>query len=268
MPIRLKTKRRVLITVSGLIVVSAFFIACFISQKYVVPIIMYHSVNPSADGVNRLAVKNTTFARQMDFLKKHHYNVLPLEELAALLKEKKKLPPKAISITFDDGYKDNFTYAFGILKKYNLPATMFIIVNEVGRFDRLSWEEIKIMQNSGLVVFGSHTVGPEPLINIKSKEELKKQIFDSKRILEEKLGTKIRLFSYPEGRFNEEIRQLVIDAGYIASVATNPGKNYPDDDIFALKRLRISENSANMFIFAVETSGFYTFMKEWRRRKR
>lgn len=185
-----------------------------------------------------------------------------------MIREKKKLPPKAISITLDDGYKDNFTYAFEILKKYNLPATMFVIVNEVGRSDRLSWEEIKIMQNSGLIAFGSHAVGPEPLINIKSKEELKKQIFDSKRILEEKLGAKIQLFSYPEGRFNEEIRQLVIDAGYTVSVATNPGKNYPDDDLFALKRLRISENSANMFIFAVETSGFYTFMKESKRRKR
>lgn len=263
----LKTKRKVLITVVGLIVVSAFFIAGFIKQKYVVPIIMYHSINPSADGINRLAVKDTTFARQMDFLKKRHYSVLSLEELAALIREKKKLPPKAISITLDDGYKDNFTYAFEILKKYNLPATMFVIVNEVGRSDRLSWEEIKIMQNSGLIAFGSHAVGPEPLINIKSKEELKKQIFDSKRILEEKLGAKIRLFSYPEGRFNEEIRQLVIDAGYTVSVATNPGKNYPDDDLFALKRLRISENSANMFIFAVETSGFYTFMKESKRRK-
>jgi len=194
---------------------------------------------------------------------------MPLEELATLIKAKKKFSPKTVAITFDDGYKDNYTYVFPILKKYNLPATMFIIVNEVGRpqNDRLSWDEIKAMQDSGIITFGSHAIGPEPLTKIKSEEEVKRQIFDSKKILEEKLGRKINAFSYPEGRFNDFIRRLVIEAGYKLAVATNPGKNYPSDDIFVLKRLRISERSSNMFIFAIKTSGFYTFIKEYRRKR-
>lgn len=250
----------------AVIIISLCLFIIVLKNNYVVPIAMYHSVTPDATFANRLTVSAETFERQMRFLKTHHYNVLSLEELAGLIKEKKKIPPRAIVITFDDGYKNNFTYAFPILKKYKLKATMFIIINEVGRVqnDRLSWDQIKAMRDSGLIFFGSHALGPDPLVKIKSEDSLKKEIFNSKKILEAKLGRQINAFSYPEGRFNDKIRQLVIAGGYKVAVATNPGKNYPDDDVFALKRLRISENAANMFVFWVETSGFYTFLKEHR----
>jgi len=123
------------------------------------------------------------------------------------------------------------------------------------------------MQDSGLIHFGSHTLGPEPLINIKSGQEIKKQIFDSKKILEEKLGRRVDMFSYPEGLFNEKIKQLVKDAGYKLAVATNPGKKFANDDIFALKRLRISANADNLFVYWIETSGYYNFMREHRHKK-
>jgi len=215
-----------------------------------------------------LSVSIKALERQLHFLKKNHYNVLPLEDLADLIKNKKKIPPRTIALTFDDGYRNNYTNAFPIIKKYNLPVAIFVIVEEIGRPDRLSWDEIKVMQDSGIVTFASHAVGPEPLINIKSEEELKRQIFDSKKILEEKLKCAVRMFSYPEGRFNSHIRQLVIDAGYKLAVTTNPGKGYLNDDIFALKRLRVSERSNRAFVFWIKTSGFYTFMKENRFRSK
>lgn len=249
------------------IAVSCFVYSISLKQNYVVPILMYHSVFPEATEKDMLVVTPRTFDRQMAFLKKNKYNVLALEELAQLIKEKKKIPAKAVVITLDDGFKDNYTYAFPILKKYGLPATIFIITNEVGRRDHLSWEEIKEMQGSGIISFGSHCLGPKPLINISSREEVKKEIFDSKRLMEQKLGKEVSSFAYPEGLFNPEIRQMVIEAGYRVAVATKPGKDYPDDDIFALKRLRISEKAANMFVFAVETSGFYTYMQESKRKK-
>lgn len=260
------SKRKALITLFSVIILLSGCLVNFIQGKYVAPIAMYHSVNPAALAENRLAVSAQTFARQMRFLKSQHYNVLPLESLAALIKERKKIPPKTIAITFDDGYKDNYIYAFPILKKYNLPATIFIILSEVGRpqDDRLSWDEIKTMQDSGIITFGSHTLTHPLLPSVNSESELKKEIFDSKRILEEKLGRKVNAFSYPAGRFNARIRQLVMAAGYELAVTTNPGKKFANEDIFALKRLRISANSNNLFIFWVETSGYYNFMREHR----
>lgn len=263
------SKSKKLIIFCGIVAAAVIFLFNFFSRQYVVPIIMYHSVNPDADPQNRLALTVKTFERQMRFLKTHRYNVLALEELADLIRQKKKIPPKTLAITFDDGYKDNYTYAFPILKKYHLPATLFIIVREVGRLqnDRLSWNQIQEMQDSGIFSIGSHGIGPDPLFKMPSEVQLWREIFDSRKILEERLGRAVTLFSYPEGMFDAKIRQLVIEAGYRAAVATNPGRDYPDDDVFALKRLRISENAGNLFVFAVETSGYYTFMKESKRRK-
>lgn len=264
------SKRKVLISVFSVIFIALFSLVAFLKGQYVVPILMYHSVNPKAMPENRLAVSVEAFERQMRFLKRQHYNVLPLEELAVLIKDKRKIPLRTVAITFDDGYRDSYIYAFPILKKYNLPAAMFVIVNEIGRLnkigirDRLTRDDIKLMQDSGIIAFGSHALGPEPLINIESKQELNKEIFESKRILEENLGQKVNMFSYPEGRFNDKIKQLVIDAGYKLAVTTSPGRDFPDDDVFALKRLRISATSDNLFIFWIETSGFYSFIKEHR----
>jgi peptidoglycan/xylan/chitin deacetylase (PgdA/CDA1 family) len=257
-------KSKKLVFILTAIVLIALSQALFLRSNYMLPIIMYHSVNPSAERGNMLVVSDKTFLRQMRFLKEHHYNVVPLETVYDLIKNKKKIPMRTIAITFDDGYKDNYTYAFPILKKYNFPATIFVIVNEVERpeGDRLSWGQMRAMQDSGIITIGSHTLSHIYFNEVYPDEQLKKEISGSKIILEEKLGRKINTFAYPGGRFNAKVKQLVIDAGYQMAVATNPGDKYPDDDIFVLKRLRISENAGNLFIFWVETSGFYNFMRE------
>lgn len=260
-----KIKR--IIFAAAIAVIGVFCFSLVLRQIYVPPIIMYHSVNPKQNpAINRLIVSPETFERQMRFLRERKYNIILLDELAELIREKKNIPARTIVITFDDGYKDNYTYAFPILKKYKIPATMFIIIDEVSRpqGDRLSWDDILRMQDSGLVVFGSHTIGATPLVKISSEDELKRQIFYSKKMLESKLGRRVDLFSYPEGMFNAKIKQLVIDAGYKAAVATNPGKEYSPYELFLLKRLRISENAANLFVFWFETTGYYTFFKERR----
>lgn len=260
-------KRLKLIITLGVVIICLCCLVVFAQSKYVAPILMYHSINYQVNpGSEKLVVSPAVFERQMRFLKTNRYNVISLEALAGLIRDKKRIPPRTVALTFDDGYKDNYAYAFGVLRKYNFPATIFIIINEVGRpeNDRLSWDEIKDMTDSGIIDFGSHTLGPKPLIDIKNEEELKKQVFVSRKILEEKLGRQVNIFSYPEGRFNDRIRQLVIDAGYKVAVTGNAGRKYPDSDVFALKRLRISSNAANLFVFWVESSGFYNLIREYR----
>lgn len=256
-------KRIRLIAIIGLIAASLALVI-FAKSRYTVPVAMYHSVTPDADPGSRLQVSVKSFQRQMDFLKTHHYNVVPLEDIARLIRDKLKVPPKTIAITFDDGSIDNYVYAYPILKKLGFPATIFVIINEVGRpgGDKLSWGQIKEMQLSGLINFGSHTLDHPYLVDLKSGVELKKQIFDSKIILEAKLGRPVDMFAYPAGRFNPRIRQLVIDAGYKFAFATNLGSRFPDNDIFAIKRLRISSSSDNLFIFWFETSGYYNIFRK------
>ena len=136
-------KIRLIVIFSAVIIAGLFAGMRFL---YIVPVITYHSINPKTDPVMyRLIVSPQAFQRQMQFLKKHHYNVISLEALGRLMQNKERFPFKTIAITFDDGYKDNYTYAYPVLKKLGLPATIFVIYNEVGRpqNERLSWEEIK-----------------------------------------------------------------------------------------------------------------------------
>lgn len=256
-------KRKRLILVSLAAILLGTFAVSLGRRAYVVPIIMYHSISAGSPQ-NKLAVSSASFERQMRFLKTNRYNVVSLEELAGLIRQKKNLPAKTIAITFDDGYGDNHDYAFPVLKKYGLPATIFLIANKIGEPDKLTWDEARAMRESGVIRFGSHTLDHLCLVDVKSEEELKRQIFDSKKMLEGNLGLKVNTFSYPLGAFNARIRQMVIDAGYEAAAATNPGRKYPKDDLFALKRIRISSTSDNLLVFWLETSGFYTFIKERR----
>ncbi len=259
-----KHKRLIIaVVILGVLIVS---LANFFSGKYVIPVLMYHSIDLNPQKEDRLTVPPEVFERQMRFLKEHNYNVITLEEAADIIKNKRKAPAGAIVITFDDGYKNNYTYAFPILKKYNFPATVFVIVNEMNDPAGvcLSWDDISAMQASGLITIGSHTFTHPLLTELTSQERIKNEIAGSKIALEEKLGREVNAFCYPAGRFNEKIKQVVIDAGYQVAVATNPGKKSSDDDIFAFKRLRISRNCDNLFVFWVETSGYYNFMREIR----
>lgn len=247
-----------------IVLLLAVSFAFFLQNNYIVPILMYHSVRPNSNAQDKLCLPPDTFDRQMRFLKQYHYNVISLEELGDLIRSGKKIPFKTVVLTFDDGYKDNYLYAFPVLKKYQLPATIFVIVNEVGRQydDRLSWEEIGLMQKSGLITFGSHTVNHPWLPELKDEGILANEIFASKRILENNQRIPVNCFSYPGGRFNEKIKSLVQKAGYKLAVATSPGAKYSRDDLFLLKRIRVSPRDANLFTFFVKCSGYYGFAKE------
>jgi len=261
------SRRKKLIIAAVIIAgISIAAFAGFVRSKYMIPIIMYHSVNPVAREDNRLLVVSPeTFEKQMRFLKDRRYNVITLEEAAEIISGKKKAPARAIAITFDDGYKDNYTYAFPILKKYNFPATIFIVANEIGvEPDRLTWDLVRAMQQSGLITFGSHSMSHPNLATVVSEEALKNEIVGSKKALEERLGVTVSAFCYPSGRYSAQSRAAVVAAGYKLAVVTNPGKKVPDDDIFLIKRLRISKNCDNLWTFWAETCGYYNLMREFK----
>lgn len=251
--------------VLGILIAFGVWLSVVFSH-YTVPILMYHYVNDEESSRSRLGISPATFERQMRFLSEHKYNVIPLSELADLIRNKRKIPPKTAAVTFDDGYLDNYTQAYPILKKYNIPATIFVVINRVGKHmgndDYMSWAQIKELSDSGLVTIGSHSINHPNLSEIKSEEEMELEILDSKNILEESLARQVNLFSYPFGGINHLARSIVISSGYQAAVGTNFPKGYPNDDVYALKRLRVSETSRNMFVFGIVVSGHYTFIKE------
>lgn len=230
-------------------------------EQYVVPIIMYHKIDDNAS-VSKLSVSPENFKRQMSFLKRHNYNVVRLEDLPALIRSG-KIPYKTIVITFDDGYENNYTDAYPVLKELGLPATIFIVPALIGSEGFLTWDQVIEMSESGIISIGSHSMTHAYLLDL-PEQKLNIEIFDSKRAIESHIRKKVLGFSYPLGHFNDYIKKRVIDAGYRIAVSTNPGRGYPKNDLFAMKRLRISRTSDSLFVFWIETSGFYTWIKEHR----
>lgn len=246
-------------------VVACIFVSVlFVRSQYVVPILMYHSVKPHDPGENRLVVPTGVFDRQMAFLAGNKYKILTLEQAADVVKSGGRPSGKSVVVTFDDGNEDNYTHAFPILKKYGIRATIFLIANDIGKPDRLNMDQIREMQDSGLVTFGSHTFSHLFLDAVTDPETITEEIAGSKKALESLIGRPVTSFSYPMGRITPAARQAVVDAGYSVAVVTNPGKRIRNDDPFALKRLRISENAGDMFVFWAEISGYYNFLREHR----
>ncbi|MDP2912864.1 MAG: polysaccharide deacetylase family protein [Candidatus Omnitrophota bacterium] len=254
--------RYVFTTVGIIAVVVAITAFVFVKAAYVVPVLMYHSIDYN-DKATKLSVSPDSFARQMEFLHKNHYNVVSLEKAAAGIRRGEKTPPKTVVITFDDGFYNNYRYAYPVLKKYKFPATIFVITDEIGKAGWMDWKELEEMSDSGIISIGSHTKSHLWLPSLDAKK-LEDELAGSKKVLEERLGRKADEFCYPMGAFDRKVQDALRKTGYSCAVATNPGRFYPVDDIYAIKRVRISRTSDNLFIFWIETSGFYTWIKEHR----
>ena len=98
-------------------------------------ILMYHRViNPDEEEYPLqpgMYVRPETFRRHVQYLSKN-CNVVPLDHLVSLIDSRAGIPPKTVAITFDDGWADNYRYAFPILKEFRMPATIFLITSYIG----------------------------------------------------------------------------------------------------------------------------------------
>ena len=294
-------------------------------------ILRYHRVNDENDPIFG-AVPVKMFQEQMEILAKY-YNVLPLEELVERTLHR-DIPPAAVAITFDDGYRDNYENSFPILKRLGLPATIFLATGPLesgaplwhdlvfeafritnaefvsvdgknyplrtaaqkgtalfafreylrmydyrswgnhieqliaglgvlpgstsNRAQKLSWGEIEEMSKND-ITFGAHTV-THPILTRMSLAEATEEIKASKEAIEEKLKSPIRVFAYPNGRqddFNESIKKVLREAGFLCAATILWGTNSIDTDPFELRRIGIWETDANTYALKL---GWYKFV--------
>lgn len=189
------------------------------------------------------------FRRQMGYLKRAGYQVVPLAEMVSALKSGDKLPRKTVALTFDDGFRDNFENALPVLREFAYPATIFVVSGLVGGINAwmrdgnaperelVSWGELQQTAAEGIEV-GSHTVTHTALDEMHS-DELLRELKESKSEIERNLESKVRFFAYPYGRLNEKARKAVEAAGYEAACSTRSGFNNRDTDSFILRRIEV-----------------------------
>jgi peptidoglycan/xylan/chitin deacetylase (PgdA/CDA1 family) len=248
------------LSIAVLLVLSAWTIFAFTARdKYVVPILMYHRIVDSRNDLN--AVSPESFTRQMAFLYDHGYQVLSLDDLVEGMHKARMFKRHVVALTFDDGYEDNYTNAFPILRKYAFPATVFMIADAVGKPDFLTAEQLKAMYDGGFKV-GSHTRRHAYLPKIKDDPVvLEDEVINSKKILEKVLERPIDFFSYPSGGFSESVIEMVKKAGYKGACATNRGLDKFNLDVYQLNRIRVNNGDGDFVLWA-KLTGYYNLFRK------
>ena len=172
------------------------------------------------------------FADEMKYLKDSGCYVVPLSQIVAFIQGKATLPPHAVAITIDDGYKSPILYAAPILKQYGYPWTFFCYTDFIASHESkgaASWDDLVELGKEGVDV-ECHSKS-HPMLghkNGKSPEQydqwLTAETAGAKAILEQHLNKKIVYFAYPFGDYNKEVQDKLVSAGYeaIFTVAGNP----------------------------------------------
>lgn len=200
-----------------------------------IPVLMFHSISTIPG--NTLGVPVKQFTEEIEWLHQQNYHSLSLEEFYQALANKALLPENPILITFDDGYLDNYSAAWPILRQYGFRATFFVILNSVG-LGMMNWDQLHDLarQRNSL---GSHTVHHYDLSTLSSKQQ-KDELSLSKKGLENDLGINVQALCFPSGRYNKTTLELMPTLGYQLGFTTKTGKVHLGDDLLTLKRLRIS----------------------------
>lgn len=231
-----------------------------------IQILMYHCIDRVPAGNEAAAdmyVSPEKFEEDLKYLSENGYEtVLPGE-----LVNGASLPEKPVMITFDDGYLDNYTNAFPLLKKYNMKAEISVIASfaeDPARTAYMNWDQIREMSDSGLVEFGSHTfnrhgsakdditITDENVYGVKrlpgeSRSEYRTRIVDdlllSKELIEKNTGKEVFVFTYPYG-YSRSFERSFVEKLFPVSFSVKSETANIQDGFNNLPRFKASENTA------------------------
>ena len=238
-----------------------------------VPILMYHSVQPSDSSNARPYYRTVTspqaFARQMACLQASGYSTLGLGELQKRIQDGRDLD-RCVVITFDDGYGDFYVHAFPVLASCNFSATVFLPTAHIGSsrlfFNGnpcLTWSEIRELSEAG-ITFGSHTV-THPQLRYLSQHAIDRELSQSKQTIEQELGKAIDSFAYPfafpetDARFRARLSASLEMAGYKNGVCTTIGRADAGRSCWFMKRLPVNSGDDPQ-LFEAKLSGAYDWV--------
>lgn len=212
-----------------------------VASELQVPILMYHYIEyvKNQHDTIRISLNTTpyTLEEEIKTLIGAGYTFMTNSELADCLDGKASLPQKPILLTFDDGYRDFYTDAYPILKKYHVKATQYVISGFLNFPNHLLISQLQEIANDNLVEIGAHTVHHialkgQPLKTVSS------EVFQSRETLEQIIHKPVISFAYPFGSFDDQAIQVVKDAGFRTTVSTLPGIKQTQINRFFLFRLR------------------------------
>ena len=217
-------------------------------------VLMYHKVNDLWP--NPATVPTAVFDEQMSLLGELGYQPVSLDVVLDHYLRGTPLPPGAVLLTFDDGYRDNLRNALPILRKYEYPAVLFVPIGFLDdgrplpheeslrllgvRNDTVGWDELAELEAGGIRI-ESHGIGHRPLSELEPAEATR-EIAVSKLRLEARLGREVEAFAFVKGSladYRPEHASLVQQAGYKVAFTSVSGANSPLSDPFRLRRYNV-----------------------------
>jgi peptidoglycan/xylan/chitin deacetylase (PgdA/CDA1 family) len=193
------------------------------------PTLMYHKIGdyPPGSKLAKLWVTAADFRRQLAWLKENGYESITFADWRDAEKGVKPLPAKPVLITFDDGYMNNYELAYPILREFGMKGCIFLVYETMDGHNAwhdpasepwlkmMTWDQILEMQASGVVEFGSHTMEHRNLATL-PLDQVRWELVESKKRLEDKLGREMVGFAYPygSGAYKPEVRAAAREAGY------------------------------------------------------
>jgi peptidoglycan/xylan/chitin deacetylase (PgdA/CDA1 family) len=216
---------------------------------------MYHSV--SREGTDRFikfTLSPEVFTEHMEYISNQGYTPITVAEYARMVSvSQSTLPDKPIIITFDDGFADFYYATLPILEKFHFSASLYVVTNDMGGTSKwlkpegeenrkmLTWSQLSEIWKAGIEC-GTHSHTHLHLDTAKP-EVAYQEIFRSKDILEQKLGSQVYSLAYPYGHYTRNVRRLVIEAGYTAACAVRHAMSHTGDDLFGLARITINRQT-------------------------
>ncbi len=220
-------------------------------------VLTFHHVSPYKDD---LTISPDVLERLISYLKIEGFKFITYNEFYQHFKQKKKFKERSVLLTFDDGYYDNYLYAYPILKKYNVPAVIFLITSAIEErkvrekfvfkpheaihtiLDKnyfLSLEEINEMRSSGLIEFDAHTVSHFSCKNA-LEDKLKYEICNSITFIKSFIDRDFYGFCWPKGRYDDKSLKIVKRCGVDFAFSTIEGPFSFKDNRFLLRRIDLS----------------------------
>lgn len=211
-------------------------------------VLCYHIVESPADP--RMEISREAFRQQLQYVEMTGYNVIPLKQLYEYVAGKRtSLPPNSIVITIDDGWRSTYTEAYPELKKRSFPFTVFVYTNIIGKTaTALNWDQIREMSENGGDI-QSHSLS-HPFLTRRRHEELddtayatwlKRELMESKKLLEKHTGHTVEFLAYPYGDYDHRLTGPVAKAGYTAALTCDFGRVVRGSNPMKMKRFVIEK---------------------------
>ncbi|HEY4511226.1 MAG TPA: polysaccharide deacetylase family protein [Candidatus Paceibacterota bacterium] len=209
-----------------------------------VPIFIYHHVRPYVRGESILQdqfdVTPELLEQHLKYLAEHGYTTISPDELVRYATLGTTSPTiKPVFLTFDDGWRNQYAYAFPLLKKYRMTATFYVYTDPIGNKIYLTWDQLREMDQAGMTI-ASHTQS-HPYFKTLALDKVTQEVTASKKILERELGKPVIHFASPYGSMDDDKMNILREAGYATGRTTYKGIYHHKDSLLKLRGILVSD---------------------------